>query len=82
MEFRKFRLALNQSSPNGSTYKGFGDNWIVWVGTENTFPTNIESQLMTTEEIWSFQSIDYINAIQNYLDNEARTHNYDGILSL
>ena len=48
-EYRKFKLFPGQQAPEGSTGVGLSDGWIVWYG-EN-FPVEIESVLMTPEEI-------------------------------
>jgi len=55
-EYRKFCLTPGQQPPaTGSTGQILEGDWIVWIGEEGTFPTELTSEIMTPEEITRFE---------------------------
>ena len=57
LEYRKFYLIPGQQAPvPGATGIGAPDGGIVWVGEEGTFPEDINSVLMTSEEIVKYEA--------------------------
>jgi hypothetical protein len=59
LEYRKFYLIPGQQAPvPGATGIGAPDGGIVWVGEEGTFPEDINSVLMTSEEIVKYEARD------------------------
>jgi hypothetical protein len=60
-EYRKFYLVPGQQAPvPGATGVGTPDGGIVWVGEAGTFPSEINSVLMTETEIAQFEARDRI----------------------
>jgi len=60
-EYRKFYLVPGQQAPvPGATGVGTPDGGIVWVGEAGTFPSEINSVLMTETEITQFDARDRI----------------------
>jgi len=59
LEYRKFYLVPGQQAPvPGATGIGTPDGGIVWIGEEGTFPIEINSVLMTSEEIVLYEARD------------------------
>ena len=54
MEYRKFYLVPGQQSPAGSTGRTTKDGGIVWIGEEGSFPAEIESAIMSEDEVAEF----------------------------
>jgi hypothetical protein len=59
LEYRKFYLVPGQQAPvPGATGIGAPDGSIIWIGEEGTFPAEINSVLMTAEEIAMYEARD------------------------
>lgn len=68
-EYRRFYLSLDQASPEGSTAIGTPDGGIIWVGEEGTFPSGINSVIMTQEEKVVFPLTQLSDAVTAYINN-------------
>ena len=75
-EYRKFKLSPGQQAPEGSTGESLSDGYIVWIGESGSFPEEIESYLMTSDEQAEYV---WIEDFPNRL-TEARAIFVDSIL--